>query len=134
MQAEQKETAHQHLEAVQPEPGPGNQHDEDFQHFDEAGQTGLVVLVGELPGGSGKEEKGQDEDACRQIGQQFRLQAGPLHGLEGEQNDQRVLEHIVVKGPQKLGGEEGPEATAFEQGKLGTHWMISVSAICLSRT
>jgi len=59
------------------------------------------------------------EQPRRQIGQHPRAQGGPGGGLEGEQHHQGILVDVVVEGPEELGGEQGAEAAAGQQGELG---------------
>ncbi len=121
MAAEQEQRPHQHRQAGQEEARRRNAHDGHLQHLDQAGEPGLVVFVGQLPGGGREQEEGQDEDTGRQVGQQFRPQRRPPRRLEGEQHDQRVLEQVVVEGTEELRGEEGREALLFEESELSAH-------------
>ncbi|MNM82627.1 hypothetical protein D3C81_946600 [compost metagenome] len=136
VQAEQEQAGEQQLQAVQGEAGAGDQHDGDLQQLDQPRQAGLVVLVGELPGGGGEQEERQDEDARRQVGQQADAEAGPLRGLEGQQHHQGVLEQVVVERAEELGGEERAEAAGLEQGELRTHvglsWVVSAASLAVA--
>ena len=101
--------------------GAGHQHDADFQQLDQPCQRRLVVLVGQLPGGRRKQEERQDEDARREIGQQFWLDGGPVRRLEGQQHHHGVLQHVVVERAEELGDEQRGEAARAQQAGLVAH-------------
>ena len=121
MQPEQEQRRQQRRQTGEEKAGSGNPHDEHFQHFHQTGQHCFVVLVRQLSGGGGKQEEGQDENSRRQIGEQFRRQRRPLCSVKSEQHDQRVLEHVVVEGAEKLRGEKRGEPFVLEKGKLTAH-------------
>ncbi len=65
LQPQQEQRRQQHGEAMQIEAERRYADDHDFQQFDEARQPGLIVFVGQLPGGGGKKEERQNEQASR---------------------------------------------------------------------
>ena len=121
MQTQQKQAAHQQIQAVPPESDARHEHDADFQQLHPACQHRLVVLVGQLPGRRRKQEKRQDENAGGQVREKFGRQGRPLGRLKRQQDNQGILEQVVVEGPEELGGEKRAKATSVEQGKLRTH-------------
>ncbi|MNF32832.1 hypothetical protein D3C84_136310 [compost metagenome] len=131
LQAEQEQRGEQQFEAVCPEAGTGDQHDDDLQQLGPARQHGLVVLVGELAGGGREQKERQDEQARRQVGQHADAERRPLRGLEGQQHHQRVLEQVVVERAEELGGEQRAEAARLEQVEGRTHvglsWLASAA-------
>ena len=48
--AHQKQSKKQDVEAMQPETETGDQHDDDFEDFDQPRQRGFVVFIRQLPG------------------------------------------------------------------------------------
>jgi hypothetical protein len=68
-----------------------------------------------------RKEKWQYEDTGGDVGQHFRLYGCPVCGLKGDEHDQRVLEHIVVKGAEKLGQEKRQKPALTEQRELAAH-------------
>ena len=46
------------------------------------------------------------------------ITAGKARGLEGEQDDERLLEHVVVQRAEELHAEKGREAPLAEQAEL----------------
>ena len=90
-------------------------HDDDFEHFHQARQQGLVVFVGELAGGGREQEERQDEQAGGEVNGQVDLVLAQAGDAEADQDDQRVLEHVVVERAQGLGPEERAEAAGAEQ-------------------
>ena len=118
VQAEQEQRAQENVQAVQVKAERSDAHDRHFQHFHDPGQRRLVVLVGQLPGRCREEEEGEDEDPRREVGEQLGRKPCPARRLKGQQDDERVLEQVVVEGPEELGNEEGRETPRPEQGEL----------------
>jgi hypothetical protein len=92
----------------------GHKHDAHFQHLHQPRQPRLVVFIGQLSGGGREQEEGQDEDTGGEVGQNFRANRCPLRRVEGEQDNERILEQVVVEGPEKLGEEKRAEALRLQ--------------------
>jgi len=118
LHAAEKQREQQQLEAPEEEAGRADRHDAELdgdRHRDEAG---FFVLVGELARGRRKQEERQDEERLRQVLQRVRTQRREARGLEGEQDDERLLEYVVVQRAEKLHPEERREAPLAEQPEL----------------
>src|SRR5439155_383176 len=64
-----------------------------------------------------EEEEGKREQAGAQVDERVLGEHYATHP-EREQDDERVLEQVVVQGPQELGPEEGPEPSRPQQLEL----------------
>jgi hypothetical protein len=103
---------------VQEEADRAEQHHRELDDDGEGDQPGLLVLVGELPGGGGEQQERQDEQRLREVLQRVGGQAAVARRLVGEQDDERLLEGVVVHRAEELHAEERPEAPFAEQPEL----------------
>jgi len=92
----------------------------DLGELDEADQLRLLVTVGELAGGRREQEERQDEQSAGEVDQHLGPHPAGLRGLEGDQDDQRVLEDVVVERAEELRREERSEPAFGEQSELAT--------------
>ena len=115
----------QHPHVLQQEAHRRQRHDRDLHRGGDADQPRLLHALGELAGGGGEQEVGEDEDRRRQ------LREHPAVGLVdrhvAEQADDRLAEHVVVEGAECLHQEVGQEAALAEQGELGLGHCVACS-------
>jgi hypothetical protein len=93
-------------------------HDDDFQEFYPADKPGFLVLVRQLAGRGGKQEKRQDEQAGAQIDKRIGFPQTLARGLESDKDNQRVLVNVVIERPEKLGQEKRGEPRLLQQREL----------------
>src|SRR5216683_4449241 len=96
----------------------GHDHDRDFQPFDALEDARLVEALAQLARKPGEHHERQDEQAGREVRQQFRTQSAPAGRLISHEDDQHVLEKIVVKRAASLGYEEWQEAPLAQESEL----------------
>ena len=113
LQAHAEQHRQKEIDGVEEKAHRRERHDEDFHQLDAPHQHGPVVLVGELPGQRREQEGRQDEQRQGHVVQGVHLGAGDHPG--GDQQNQRLAEHVVVEGTQKLGKEKRPEAAFYQQ-------------------
>jgi hypothetical protein len=93
-------------------------HDGDLQRLHETDEPGLLQLVGELSRGRREEDEGKDENARDEVHDQLGVQRRELRGVEGHEQRERDLEHVVVHRAEELRPEEGTEAALSQQLEL----------------
>jgi hypothetical protein len=108
----------QEPERVAQPAGRGHAHDRDLEQLDPARQAALLDLVGNLAGGCREHDIRQDEQARNDLVQQRGRDLGPGPGIEGDRNQQRILEQVVVESAQELGPEKRTETALGQQRKL----------------
>jgi hypothetical protein len=118
MHAHHEERGEQQVEVVRGEPESRDAHDGDLRGLDALEDERLVVAIGELPGQTREQHERQDEQSTREIGQQLGLEPGEVGGLVRRQDHEHVLVDVVVEGSERLGREEGQEATLRKQPEL----------------
>src|SRR5262249_39962449 len=91
-----------------------DRHEQDLDELDEADEPRLVELFRQLAGRGREEEERRDEERGAQVYERIRRER-PGHGPEGEQDDERVPEDVVVERAEELGPEEGAEAAKSEE-------------------
>ena len=105
--AEQGERCEQQRHRVQEEPGGGKASGEDLGEFEPPCDDGLDVFVGELAAEPGQDEIGEDEDGARDRHQRIAV-AG--HSTIKQDDDERVLEHVVIERREELRPEQRRKA------------------------
>ena len=118
MQAHHEQGGQQQADVRVREADRRHDHDRDFEQLHRLRQPRLVVFVGQLPGSGREQEERQDEQAGGQVRVLVLLRLGQTGGQESDQDDQRVLEHVVVEGAKRLGQEERQEAAFLQQCEL----------------
>src|SRR5213593_1658787 len=117
VRAHQEDHPEQQGHAVEVEAGGPEQHDPDLEQLHEPDDPRLVELVRDLSRARREEEEGKREQAGAQVDERVLGERRAAHP-EREQDDERVLEQVVVQGPQELGPEEGPEPSRPQQLEL----------------
>src|SRR5207302_11078046 len=64
----------------------------------EPDEARLLELVGDLPGSRGEQHERHDEHGTRQVHERVGIEARDRGGLEGDEDHQRVLVDVVVRG------------------------------------
>jgi hypothetical protein len=95
---------------VHQEPGAAERHDANLGKFDAADESALGESIRDLAGQRGEQKERQNEESTRGCDQLLGRESGMRARAEGEREDERVLEQIVVERAQELGPEEGSEA------------------------
>ena len=78
----------------------------------------ILDRIGQRPGDPGEEEEGQDEHPGRRADQR-RRRAGVGGEVEGDHEQHRRLEQVVVERTEELGREERREAARREERTRG---------------
>ena len=117
MATHQKRTGQQYPGLLRHEAVCGQQHDGDFQIFDQTHQPGFVPTVGNLSAGGGKQYIGQDKQSAYDQTGQRRRQPSHLQ-LVGDHHRKGELEYIVIARAAELRPEEGAKTALPEQCKL----------------
>ncbi len=118
MDAEEPERREQQRNALLPEAERADDHDRDLEDLDPADESRLLELVGELPRGGREQHERRDEHGADQVDDGRRVEPHCRGRLEGHEHDERILEHVVVRGPEELGPEERREAALAEEVEL----------------
>ena len=114
LQTQEKQRGQHDRNIVQPKANPANHGNEYLQRFDETCNPRLVVIVGQLSGERGKEEKRQDEQPGGE-GIEREILGFTLVNAIGHQDDHREFEQIVVKCPEQLRQEQGQKPSRSQQ-------------------
>ncbi len=114
MQAHQEEGSQEQREAVPVEPHRAQDHDRDLRELHQADQKRFFQLVGDLPGGRGKQKERQDEYRLREIRKGIRVEPAQACGVKGDENDQGVLVDVVVEGTEELRQKKREKAPLLE--------------------
>jgi len=118
LRAHQEQHAKQEGHRLQMEAEHAEQHDRDLGQFDPSDQARLFVFFCPLSGHGRKQEEGQDEQRRGDVGVEGRLFRIDAHDTVGEQHQQRIAEQVVVECAERLGQEEGQEASLAQQVEL----------------
>ncbi len=92
-----REERQQHKAASGENARRGGQHHRDLAKLDQPDQPGLVVLIGDLPGGRRAQKERQDEKPAGERDQDLRRKRRGCVGAIGDHQHQRVLQRIVVE-------------------------------------
>src|SRR6185295_7411340 len=124
LRADQKQRREEPAEIAR-EKTPGREHHHrDLEDFHPADQVGLLVLVGDLPGGGREQYEGQDEETRGKVHDyaafhppEPRAGGGEIRALVGDEDDEGVLDDVAVERAEELHQEERRETALREQRK-----------------
>ena len=105
-----------HPQVVEHEPRRAHQHDRDLAQFDQADQRILGVFLAKLPRQCREQKERQNEQQRTQVDPNRAITVDTQLVEDGE--DQRLLEDIVVEGPEGLGDEKRQKPPFSQQTEL----------------
>ncbi len=93
-------------------------HDGDLHRFHPADEPGFLVLVRQLTGRGGKQEKRQDEQPGAQVDERIGFPQALTRGLIGDEDNQCVLVDVIVERTEELGQKERSKTPLLQQREL----------------
>ena len=131
LHAEQEQHREERYHVLEVEREAGQRGDPDFADLHQANEPRLLELVGEGAGGGREQEERQDE----QSGGEVDVDAARILGgqeAEGQDDDERLLEQVVVERAEELRDEERRQAPGAEQSELGSGCRCGRRALALN--